>query len=156
MMVEEHGIVVALDGDCAWVETQPKSTCGHCNVGNSCGTSLLAKWFARKRNRIQVKNELGLQPGDGAVVGINEQMLTKAAFMAYMIPMLCMVAMAMVASGLGAKDASVALCSLLGLGLGLVSMKVLNGRAGSEGVNLIRRAPQEKLIQLDSDFIERG
>jgi sigma-E factor negative regulatory protein RseC len=156
MMVEEHGIVVAVDGDSAWVETQPKSACGHCNVGSSCGTSLLAKWFARKRNRVQVKNQLGLQPGDGAVVGINEQVLTKAAFMAYMMPLLCMIVLAMAASGLGVKDASVALCSLLGLGLGLVLMKVLNGRVGSEGVNLIRRAPQEKLIELDNDFIERG
>jgi sigma-E factor negative regulatory protein RseC len=154
-MLEEHGIVVAIDGDSAWVETQPKSACGHCNVRDNCGTSLLAKWFAQKRNCVQVKNALGLQPGDGAVVGINAQVLTKAAFIAYMMPLLCMLVLAMMASELGVKDAPVALYSLLGLGLGLILMKVLNGRAGSESVKLIRRAVEEKPIQFDNDLFRK-
>jgi sigma-E factor negative regulatory protein RseC len=155
-MIEESGVVVAVEGEYAWVETQAKSACGHCDVGGSCGTSVLAKIFANKRNRVQVQNHLGLQQGDGAVIGISDEMLTRAALMAYMLPLVFMLVVAMMVSGMGANNAIVALSSGLGLLGGLLLMRWLNQYIGKGTVSLVRRAMPVNCIPLEIDMTERG
>jgi sigma-E factor negative regulatory protein RseC len=142
-MLEENGQVVAEDGDFIWVQTQARSACSHCNVGSSCGTSVLGQWFGQRSNRIRVHNHLGLQIGQGAVVGIDEAALLKASFIAYLLPMLTMVAGAMFATLIGAGDGEVALWTLLGLGLGLLLLHRL-GTGHKRGIyqaQLLRRVP---------------
>jgi sigma-E factor negative regulatory protein RseC len=142
-MIEESGQVVAVDGDFIWVQTQARSACSHCHAGSSCGTSVLGQWFGQRTNRIRVRNHLGLQMGQGAVVGINETALLKASFIAYLLPMLTMVAGAMFATLIGAGDGEVALWTLLGLGLGLLLLHRL-GTGHKRGIyqaQLLRRVP---------------
>lgn len=158
-MLEETGIVVTVEGNHAWIETQAKSACGHCQVGSNCGTSLLAQWFdkkgfANKRNRVLVTNHLNLKQGEHAVVGISDDMLIKAAFMAYMLPLFSMLIFAMLSSGLGASNFFVALGSLLGLVIGLMSIRLLNRSAGKATVSLVRRAARENHIPIESLFTD--
>ena len=155
-MIEESGVVVAVEGEFVWVETQAKSACGHCNVGSSCGTSVLAKVFANKRNRVQVLNHLGLQEGDGAVIGISDEMVTRAAFMAYMLPLVFMLVISMMVSGMGANNGVVALSSLLGLMGGLFLMRWLNQYIGKGTVSLVRRVLPGNYIPVEINITERG
>lgn len=141
-MIEESGQVVAVDGDFIWVQTQPRSSCSSCHVGSDCGTSVLARWFGQRTNRIRVPNTLGLQKGQGAVIGIHESALLKASLIAYLMPMLAMVVTAMVAAQGGASDGVVALSSLVGLVIGLLFLQRL-GRSpqrGSYQAALLRQA----------------
>jgi sigma-E factor negative regulatory protein RseC len=138
-MIEETGQVIAVDGDYIWVQTQPRSSCSSCHVGSDCGTSVLARWFGQRTNRIRVPNTLGLQKGQGAVIGIHESALLKASLIAYLMPMLAMVVTAMVAAQGGASDGVVALSSLVGLGIGLLFLQRL-GRSPKRAA-LLRQAP---------------
>lgn len=146
-MIEESGVVVEIDGDYILVETQPKSACGHCNVGDSCGTSVLAKWFTRKRNQVRVYNQLGLQAGDKAVVGVADDVLIKAAFITYMLPLLSMVSFAILGSAVSASDMVVTLFSILGLFIGLLSLSLLNKRSSADKyqASLIRGESANKI-----------
>jgi sigma-E factor negative regulatory protein RseC len=119
-MIEESGQVVAVDGDFIVVQTKPRSSCSACHVGTDCGTSVLARWFGQRTNRVRVRNTLGLQEGQGVVIGIPEAVLLKASLFAYLMPMLAMVIAAIFAEQEGASDGVVALSSIVGLGLGLL------------------------------------
>jgi sigma-E factor negative regulatory protein RseC len=131
MMLEETGVVTAVDGEFAWVETQPKSACGHCTVSNGCGTSVLAKWYSPKKNQVRVVNHLNLQPGAAAVLGVADDVLIKAAFIAYMLPLLAMISFAIVGSVSGMNNIFVVISSLLGLMTGLWFARWLNNRSGT-------------------------
>lgn len=142
-VIEETGTVVAMDDEYIWVQTQARSTCSTCHVGSDCGTSVLAKWFGQRSNRIRVRNGLGLEIGEGAVVGIEESALLKASLLAYLMPMLAMVGAAVAAAGLGAQDAGIALGAMMGLGIGLLALHRF-GTAHKQGAyqaQLLRRAP---------------
>lgn len=144
-MIEETGQVVAIDGEFVWVQTQPRSSCSACHVGADCGTSVLARWFGQRTNRIRVRNGLDLQIGQGAVIGIHETALLKASVVAYFVPLLAMVAAAVVASLAGVGDGAVALWSVTGLGLGLLLLQRL-------GTGHQRGAYQAALLRKASDF----
>ena len=130
-MLEETGLVTAIDGEFAWVETQAKSACNHCNVSNSCGTSVLAKWFSPRKNQVRVLNHLNLQPGVTAVVGVPDDVLIKAAFIAYMVPLLVMISFAIAGSISGMNNIFVVISSLMGLMAGLWFVGFLNNRTGT-------------------------
>ena len=157
MMLEESGIVVAVSGESVWVETQPRSACGHCNVGDSCGTSVLAKCFSTRKNRIRVPNQLGLKPGAAAVVAVDNDVLTKAALIAYILPLLVMLSTAMLASTGGANNALVALSSFLGLSIGLWLVRIITNRAaaGSYQVQLIRETTVDNKMLFEPTLLKR-
>ena len=154
MMLEETGTVMAVQGEYAWIETQAKSACAHCHSGDSCGTSALGKWFARKRNRILVRNHLGLKEGDSAVIGIRGDRLVKAALLAYLWPLVLMIIFSGMASVVEVSDSAVALSALIGLVLGMVSIKIMSDNSKTEAVSLIRRAGFGQQIIVDSNFIK--
>lgn len=150
-MIEERGQVVAVDGDFIVVQTQPRSSCSSCHVGSDCGTSVLARWFGQRTNRIRVHNSLNLRIGQGAVIGINESALLKASLIAYFMPMLAMVITAMVAEQWGANDGVVALSSLLGLGVGLLFLQRLGSSAKRRAyqTSLLRQEVRKKIRQAE-------
>lgn len=118
-MIEETGTVVAIEGSYAVIETQARSACGHCSVGDSCGTSVLVSLFSKRRNRVRLKNHLNLAEGDMAVIGINESVLLSTAVLAYMLPLILMIAFAVIASLSGFGDDINFAFSLIGLFAGM-------------------------------------
>ncbi len=54
-MIEEPGIVVAVDADGVWVATQRKTTCGSCSAKAACGQGLLNSLSADKKNHTHLK-----------------------------------------------------------------------------------------------------
>lgn len=87
-MITENAIVVAVDGDQTWIETQRKSTCGQCSASKGCGTSVLAKVIGNKLSKMKAINKIDAQVGDEVVVGLSEHSMLKGAFMAYLSPLL--------------------------------------------------------------------
>jgi sigma-E factor negative regulatory protein RseC len=128
-MLEETGRVVELQGGYALIETQPRSACGHCNQGDNCGTSVLSGLFSRRRSRLRLLNHLGLQPGDQAVIGINESVLLSTAVMAYLLPLLLMIGCAVMADVLAYGDQVSFGASMLGLFAG---MRITNRIMGNK------------------------
>lgn len=87
-MITENAIVVAIDGEQTWIETQRKSTCGQCSASKGCGTSVLAKVIGNKLSKMKAINKIDAQVGDEVVVGLSEHSMLKGAFMAYLSPLL--------------------------------------------------------------------
>ncbi len=119
-LIEEIGRVVALDAEYVLIETQPRSSCGSCRMGDSCGTSALDGFFSERSSQVRLLNHLNLHVGDKAVIGINESVLLSTAAMAYILPLLLMIMVALIFSETGVADGISFIFSLLSLFIGMV------------------------------------
>ncbi len=124
-MLEEAGSIVALDGKKAWVQTIRKSACSSCEAKNGCGQGVLASISDGKANQVLVDNALNLNVGDEVLLGIPEDLLVRASFMVYFLPLLTMIcAAAATEKWLLVGDGWIALAGLLGLVVGFVIVRV--------------------------------
>lgn len=85
-MIEEQGVVVALDGDYARVQTLRGGACGGCSADGACGTSLLDRFLGRRTVLLRARNAGGAAVGDRVLVGVSESGLVRAAMAAYLVP----------------------------------------------------------------------
>lgn len=91
-MIEQDGRVLAVRGELAEVEGQRQSACGGCAAHGACGTSLLERFFGRRQPILTARNPIGARPGERVVLGVPEAALVEAAFVAYLVPLLAMIA----------------------------------------------------------------
>lgn len=155
-MLEETGKVIALQGRYAIIETQQRTACGQCNVGNRCGTSILAGLFGTRRHKVRLINHLGLMEGDLAVIGINESLLLFTAVMAYMLPLLLMIAPAVISSLYGFDDSISFMVSLIGLFAGMqVSNRIMGNKDFQSREIILLRKSNEPIIQMDKHIIKQ-
>ena len=140
-MIETQATVVAVEPGYAWVESERRSSCSQCGTHDSCGVSTLGKAFGIGRNRMRLVDPLGVEAGDAVVIGLSEQHLVGAAAVAYMLPMLAMIAAGVLATRLGYGQPVTVLLSLLGLAGGLWLVRRRGRRAGDlYNPVLLRRA----------------
>lgn len=123
-MLEETGVVVAIDNDQAWVQTIRKSACSSCEAKSGCGQGVLARMSDGKANQVLVNNSLDLAVGDEVLIGIPEDLLIKASLMVYLLPLLAMiVAASATEKWLAPGDGWVALAGGTGLAVGFLMVK---------------------------------
>ena len=100
-MIEEIGVVSDIqqqgNGQVVWVETQIKSTCGSCEAQSNCGTGVIAKVFAKKRETLRFEFNDMVNLGQKVKLGIPEENLLKASFLMYLIPLFVLVLSALLA-----------------------------------------------------------
>ena len=87
-MITENAIVVSIENNQTWIETQRQSACGQCSANKGCGTSVLSKVVGNKLSKMRAINKINAQVGDEVIVGLNEESLLKGAFMTYLLPLL--------------------------------------------------------------------
>lgn len=101
-MIEEIGTIVALAHENGqqkiWVETEIKSTCNSCQVQTNCGTTVVAKAFAAKKQRIQMSCDSPVELGQKVKLGIPEEALLSASLQVYLLPILGLIGGAVLAS----------------------------------------------------------
>ncbi len=97
-MIEETGVVVAVEGDKAWIETQVKSTCGSCKASEACPTSTVAKAFSPKPEHVLIDVPCHLTVGQSVKIGISETALLYASMMVYILPLFSMIVFASLVS----------------------------------------------------------
>lgn len=96
-MIEQNAYVLKVEGQIALVEAQRQSSCGKCNAKKGCGTGLLEDSIGRKSMQIQAINQCQAEPGDEVIVAIPENGFVKSAFFTYLLPLLFMLAGALLA-----------------------------------------------------------
>jgi sigma-E factor negative regulatory protein RseC len=128
-VLTETGRVVACDEDALWVETIRRSTCGSCSANKACGHSLINSVTDGKRSFIRVlPGKLSVDQckvDDQVRISIPEEVLLRGSFVAYMVPLLAMLAGAMLGvrfAGLG-EDAGAALGAVAGLAAGFALVR---------------------------------
>lgn len=128
-MIEEPGIVLAVDTDGVWVATQRKTTCGSCSVKAACGQGILNSLSADKQpHTIKVRSDLQLREGDQVTLGVSENALVRSAFLVYMLPLLAMLASAIAVSTLEVSEPWVILAGVLGFVGGVTIVRFLSAR----------------------------
>lgn len=90
-MIEEQAIVVDIDDQYVWVETQRQSSCGHCQVKDGCGTQVLSQILGNKHTRVRCLNSLNASTGEEVVIGIKESTLLTGSFLLYLLPLIFMI-----------------------------------------------------------------
>lgn len=121
-MLIEAGQVVAVEDSAVWVRTRRQSTCGSCNARNGCGHGIMDSAMGGREHLVRALAEQPLpQPGDEVQVRFAETSLLRAAVGVYLMPLLLMIAAAVVAEWVFATPVVItALASVLGLVLGFL------------------------------------
>lgn len=97
-MVEEKAVVVAIEDQAAWVETQRKAVCDACGVNKGCGTAVIARVLGNRRSRLKVSNGgFALRVGDEVLIGLQEHALLRGSLIVYGLPLLLMIGAALTA-----------------------------------------------------------
>lgn len=100
-MLEEEGVVLAVNGDIAEVVTRKKSACGSCAARSGCGTSLVESLFPGRLRSFPARNDVRAQEGDRVVIGLDESALQTASLLIYLVPLLGLIGGAILGSWLG-------------------------------------------------------
>ena len=128
-MITENAIVIEIDNNITWIETQRKSACGQCSANKGCGTSVLSKVIGNKLSKMKAINKINAQVGDNVVVGLNENSLLKGAFMTYLLPLLYLFVFSLIGQLVSAElsitnsELVIIFFSALGFYLGLIKLK---------------------------------
>lgn len=93
-MIEEIGVITAVDKDHIWVETEVKTTCGSCEAQENCGTGIVAKAFSPKKEQLILRCSQEAQVGQRVKLGIQENHLVNASALIYVLPLFVLIASA--------------------------------------------------------------
>lgn len=129
-MLTESGEVVAVEADAVWVETLRKSTCGSCAAQKGCGHGLLNRLGSGRRHYIRVlAGELDpgqCRVGDTVDFALPESVLLRGSVIVYLLPLMAMLAGALVASAVwsGSPDLAGPGGAAAGFALGFVAVRL--------------------------------
>jgi sigma-E factor negative regulatory protein RseC len=124
-LVEESGLIVAVEGDTVWVETIRSSACDTCKAQKGCGHGLLNKASSGQRFTLDVqRNGIAAKVGDIALVGIPEDSILKASLIGYLLPIVLLILFSGTAKLFWGELPSI-ICGLLGLGVGFLLVRYL-------------------------------
>jgi sigma-E factor negative regulatory protein RseC len=131
-MLEETAQVIEVKDGLLTVETASRSACNHCSSDN-CTTSVVAKLFGVRRNRLVLANSLDAKPGDQVVIGIPDQLLARASVTAYLLPLLFMLVLTGLGDLFGINELLLSLLALSGLALGFYIIRRFSCGSSAQG-----------------------
>ncbi len=119
-MLESEAIVVKIENGATFVEAQTGGGCGgnRCET-QGCSTAVLTRLFSQQAKALQVNNPIDALVGEHVVVGLEEGAFLKSSVVAYLLPLVALIAGAVL--GMHFADASEARDLYAGLG-GLVGL----------------------------------
>ncbi|MEO5339892.1 MAG: SoxR reducing system RseC family protein [Magnetococcus sp. MYC-9] len=129
-MMQEEGVVVALDGEYALVANQRKSSCGGCRAESSCGS--ISGDLGKKSVGIRARNPLQAAVGERVILEISESHLLRASFLVYGVPIMALILVGMLgrslalAWGVGDSESVGALSGLAALVLSFLGLHRYN------------------------------
>lgn len=153
-MIEERAKVIAVKDGAIQLQMIKTRSCDSCNAKNACGHALLARMTKRNHphntTEFSLPNRLDAQVGDQVVLGIAEDALLKAALLVYLLPLLALLAGAMLGKALWASEVAAITGGLLGLLAGFMLIPQLQSAIFSSSSAL----PQLLRIDQSTDAIK--
>ena len=126
-LIEGQARVVAVDGGFVWLATTAPAACGSCVSSSACSpahaaasSAVATQWRAP---RTLQHDDAPLALGETVRVGVDRQALTRAAWAAYALPLLAMLAAAVAMRNAG--DTAAAAAAVAGLLLGALAARQL-------------------------------
>jgi len=128
-MIEEHALIIALQGDQVVLQIQRQNSCQSCEVSGVCGTGSLGRLLGVRQQNILLQNDHKLSVGEKVIIGLPEKHLIYAGFLMYLLPLISLIFFAIISDYLfGATQWANVVASLAGLGLGLVFSSKLSNK----------------------------
>jgi positive regulator of sigma E activity len=127
--MEEHGRVTAVHGDRAEVEVVPGEACRSCSASGFCS------WTGKRQKLLTARNPAQAGIGDTVVVSTPESGRSRSAGLVFGIPAVGMLAGVLLGSLFWGNTGAVVLGGI-GLGAGLLAIKLIDMRAARSGRNL--------------------
>ena len=87
-MIEEQALVIFKEDDQVSVEIMRTKPCGLCGKTQGCGNSIWGKIFSHKRNKLSIKNNIGVKVGERVMLTIEENYLLRSSLLLYGLPLL--------------------------------------------------------------------
>jgi len=128
LILEESGLVIRIENEFAWVNTQSKMACSSCQVESTCGSGILEKYLGGKVFVSKVKNEIDAKVGDKVVIAIPRSRLTRAALIAYGLPLFGLMLGAALGHLYYASEPATIFTALLGLLVAFSLVKLYNAK----------------------------
>ncbi|MCU7811631.1 MAG: SoxR reducing system RseC family protein [Candidatus Thiodiazotropha sp. (ex Notomyrtea botanica)] len=129
-MLEETAKVIDINDGLLTLETESRSGCKQCG-SHSCTTSIVAKLFGIRRNRMIIDNSLDAKKGDQVVIGIPEDLLVQASVMAYLLPLVLMLMVTALGEALSVNEVLLSMLALGGLVTGFFMVRLVFHRTTS-------------------------
>ena len=159
-MIEQVAHVQAIDQTSVWLDTLRLSTCNSCSMKSGCGQRLMNQATDCKRSRIElpILQHMTLNVGDEVVLGIPQKAFIKASVLTFAMPLVWMLACALLAQWLTLSEPATVVAALLGLGLGLLFLRWYSQSEAVMASNqwqpvILRQQPSEyvQVLQLMTD-----
>ncbi|GGP19836.1 SoxR reducing system RseC family protein [Silvimonas iriomotensis] len=91
-MIESEAQVVRREGEHVWVRIRPHAPCGNCDPETGCKSVAITRMFGNAKEAFRVRNTVDAQPGDFVRIGVADGMLLRTAFAAYGVPLIALMA----------------------------------------------------------------
>ncbi|NOT14083.1 MAG: SoxR reducing system RseC family protein [Methylotenera sp.] len=122
-MIEEHAIVIETNEHQAVLEIERKTACGLCGQKRGCGNATWGKLRGHQAQVLRADNVIGVHVGESVVIGVDERYLLKTVGYLYLVPLLGLLAGALLADAFFQNQFYVMLVAALGLVLALMWVK---------------------------------
>ena len=130
-MLEEYGIVVAIENKFALIQMQHTGGCLDCTVNEGCGVASLNLMFGKKDTLLKVNSHDKIWVGDTVKLGLDEQALLKSSLLLYLLPLFGLFAGAIgydilaTSNILPNSEILTVIAGLIGLSIGLKGVKLI-------------------------------
>jgi sigma-E factor negative regulatory protein RseC len=91
-MIQTRAVVIRLVGGDAVVESAQGSSCGHCSAENGCGSARVSQLFCSESRQFRVRNDIDASIGSTVEVVLPEGVLLSSALLMYLLPLLMLLA----------------------------------------------------------------
>lgn len=93
-MIEESGVVTAIESNRITIQTQMKNSCASCAQKSHCGTGVIARAVADRSHKLELASNITSEPlqvGQAVKLGIPEADLVRASAVVYLLPLLALI-----------------------------------------------------------------
>lgn len=128
MSIEAHGVVLAVENGIASIKVEPQAGgCGHCDEPGGCHSDRLSHLFRAPAGVYRLPAGT-CSVGDAVVLRAGESAASRAAALAYGLPLLLLLVGAALGAVMFGGDGAALLGAGVGLGIGAAGAGWLGGR----------------------------
>jgi len=125
-VTQEAEVIAEPDQGRVQVKACASQGCGSCRLAGGCGQGILSRWLSGRSPALTLYTDLPLQPGDRVLLGMNATKLNQAAALQFLLPLITLLAAALLAEYLGITSGlALFLVALTGLAGGLLLARKL-------------------------------
>jgi len=129
----ESARVVATSKGALWVDTIQRSTCNSCSSRAGCGQYTLNKLQLHRQSHLKVPIDPSLEGrfvvGDFVKIGVPQGLVLKFALVVYILPLMAMIAGALLADNHFGTDLAAGVGGVVGLVAGFLGVRLYSNAA---------------------------